>query len=174
MMGVSVNKILEDIQQSSKIEEGVKRIHLLKKKDIQNIKRDFNIISYSTKNKKCKNNDNYFNICKNIHAYTEEELDNCTSNLTQLQGSICEYIDIDNELMLTSEKPEESEYIINSEQIKNKLVTIYDMIEHKNMIKEDEAYINKQCDKIISKLGEKTNFKISDNVEKERIIEKQS
>lgn len=158
MMGVPANKILEDIKLSSTIEKGVKRIHLLKKKDIQNIKRDFNIISYSTKKKKCSNNVNYFDICKNIHAYNEGKLDNCTSNLTQLQESVCEYIDIDNEIVLTSENTEENKNIINNEKIKDKLVTIFGIVERANITEEDEAYINKKCDEIISKLGEKTNY----------------
>lgn len=46
-LGVPVNIILEDIR-SSKVEGDIKRIHLLEKKDIHNIKRDFNI-AYSTK-----------------------------------------------------------------------------------------------------------------------------
>lgn len=158
MIGVPANKILEDIKLSSTIEKSVKRIHLLKKKDIQNIKRDFNIISYSTKMKKCADNVSYFDICKNIHTYNEGELDNYTSNLTQLQESVCEYIDIDNEIVLTSENTEENKNIINNEKIKDKLVTIFGMVERANITKEDEAYINNQCDKIITKLGEKTDY----------------
>jgi len=44
---VPVNRILEDIR-STKIEGEIKRMNLLEKKDIHNIRRDFNI-AYSTK-----------------------------------------------------------------------------------------------------------------------------
>lgn len=46
-LGVPVNRILDDIR-SSNIKRDVKKIHLLEKKDIYNIKRDYNI-TYSTK-----------------------------------------------------------------------------------------------------------------------------
>jgi len=45
--GVPVNRVLEDIRAST-IQGDLKRIHLLEKKDVHNIKRDYNI-TYSTK-----------------------------------------------------------------------------------------------------------------------------
>ncbi|KAE9534024.1 hypothetical protein AGLY_008760 [Aphis glycines] len=47
VLGVPVNRILDDIR-SSDIEGGIKRIHLLEKQDIHNIKRSYNI-AYKTK-----------------------------------------------------------------------------------------------------------------------------
>jgi len=46
-LGVPVNRILDDVR-SSDIEGGIKRIHLLEKQDIHNIKRSYNI-AYKTK-----------------------------------------------------------------------------------------------------------------------------
>jgi len=46
-MSVPVNRVLEDIRAST-IQGDLKRIHLLEKKDVHNIKRDYNI-TYSTK-----------------------------------------------------------------------------------------------------------------------------
>jgi len=46
-LGVPLNRILDDIR-SSDIEGGIKRIHLLEKQDIHNIKRSYNI-AYKTK-----------------------------------------------------------------------------------------------------------------------------
>jgi len=47
-LGVPVNKVLEDIRSSNVESDSIKRIHLIEKKDIHNIKRDYNI-SYATK-----------------------------------------------------------------------------------------------------------------------------
>jgi len=49
-LGVPVNTILDDIR-SSDIEGGIKRIHLLEKQDIHNIKKSYNI-AYKTKKHK--------------------------------------------------------------------------------------------------------------------------
>ncbi|VVC25958.1 Zinc finger C2H2-type [Cinara cedri] len=150
IMGEPVNKILEDVQLTSLTNEGVKRINLLNKRDIHNIRRDFNIVSHSKKNKKLSNDNDYFNICKNIHTYyAEKELDSCIPNQTLLQESECEYIDIG---------IEEIENVIKNEKLKNKIMTVFDMIECANISEEDEAFINKHCDKIISKLNDKKNF----------------
>lgn len=163
IMGQPVKQILNDIQQTSQIDGDVKRIHLLNNRDIHNIKRDFNIITHSNKNKKCTNDDDYFNkYCKTIHTYAKEESDNCKPNQTLIQELEYEYIDVG--------IGDIQNIIQNKEKLKDKVITIFDMIECANINEEDEEFINIHCDKIISKLKEKTNISNHHQlIEKERV-----
>jgi len=64
----------------------------------------------------------------------------------------------------------------NNEEIKNKLEMILGMHSRANMNEEDQIYIIKQCDNILTMLGKNIDFKKTSNLEltRKRKIEPQA
>jgi hypothetical protein len=118
------------------------------------------------------NNIIYFNICKHIHACAKTET---VGSLQRDENQILPptpKLVVDNGFRQTIKESDLNTK--TNEGIKNKLETIYGMVNRAQLEETDTTYIIKQCDNIISKLTNNISFKeITTNGSNKRKIELQ-
>lgn len=127
----------------------------------------------------CMNNVIYFNICKHIHACAKRQTVTDSETVQNENQSLPLLYDIavDNGLLQKQGKLKQNENIMkNNDEIKNKLEMILGMHSRANMNEEDQMYIIKQCDNILTMLGRKKDFKKTSNLKltRKRKIEPQA
>lgn len=127
------------------------------------------------------NNVIYFNICKHIHACTKRQTIvtdiETVKNENQSFPSPCD-LAVDNGFS----REQGQEQLLNknikknNEEIKHKLEMILGIHSRANMNEEDQMYIIKQCDNILTTLGKEIDFKKTSNLQlaKKRKIEPQA
>ncbi|XP_025194303.1 uncharacterized protein LOC112593925 isoform X2 [Melanaphis sacchari] len=129
----------------------------------------------------CMNNVIYFNICKHIHACAKRQTIitdiETVQNENQSFPSPCD-LAVDNGFL----REQGQEQLLNknikknNEEIKHKLEMILGIHSRANMNEEDQMYIIKQCDNILTTLGKEIDFKKTSNLQlaKKRKIEPQA
>jgi len=127
------------------------------------------------------NNAIYFKICKHIHACAKRQTIvtdiETVQNENQSFPSTCD-LAVDNGFL----REQGQEQLLNKnikkniEEIKHKLEMILGIYCRANMNEEDQMYIIKQCDNILTTLGKEIDFNKTSNLQlaKKRKIEPQA
>lgn len=170
MIGVPINQIMNEIHNSRNGTE-IKRIHLIQKKDIYNIKRDFKIQSAIKTHKKCPicysykstcvDNITDINISNCIHKCTEVSPPAPTSNSVQTNIPVIiptysnKLVEDNNELIEVIYESQSDDDPVNPDQyyynykIKNKMKIMPNAYKNSNLNVEDLKNVLKYCDKIL-------------------------
>lgn len=117
----------------------------------------------------CMNNIIYLNICKHIHACVKTELKILTQNDKNIVPRSHDLV-IDNSFIQTdTDKINEKDC-----EIKNKMEMMCGMYNCSNLNEDDQNFVIKQCDKIISTLSKGSRFIKSTNETLKRKIKPQT